>query len=152
MKKEIEIEKWFRAKGTDKYFKSKEEAVEYANKELKKEILISLKSEIRLLKQTVARNKQLETMIAEAKSKTVDLREAWKTVERIQFDELHSNNTRVALVLPFQFNWNSKKDLRFLREYVESCCKSQIKKNIREIRYRKERVKCWQRKYGELEV
>ena len=39
MKKEIEIEKWYRAKGTDTYFKTEEEAAKYARKDYAGDLL-----------------------------------------------------------------------------------------------------------------
>lgn len=151
MKKEIEIEKWFRAKGTDKYFKTGAEAAEYARKNVRKEILISLKSEIRMIKQGVERIKQLEIMIAEAKSKTVDLRKTWKVIETLDRVKLESKGAKASMLLFFKINLESKKGLYYARELVKYYGTEQIKMISREIRKRKERVKDWQRKYSELE-
>ena len=75
MKKEIEIEKWYRAKGTDTYFKTASEAEEYARTEYSKELLQQIILMYKNKKNCAKQIRQVRAMIEEAKSKTLDLRE-----------------------------------------------------------------------------
>ena len=151
MKKEIEIEKWFRAKGTDTYFKTEEEAAEYARTEFAKELLQQIKLMYKNKKNCAKQIRQFRAMIEEAKSKTLDLREAWEIKEwNSSFSLLCSKKTDTTVKVFVEHTKLAQKDLHYLREIATYYCQAEIKKREVTIRACKRAIKTFSRDYENL--
>lgn len=151
MKKEIEIETWYRAKGTDTYFKTKEEAAEYARTDYAKDLLQQIKSLYRNKKFCAAEISQLRGMVEEAKSKTLDLREAWEIKEwNCSFSLLCSKKTDASVKVFVEYTELTQKSLHYLRDIAIYYCKAEIKKREKTIRACKKAIKEWSRDYDNL--
>lgn len=151
MKKEIEIEKWYRAKGTDTYFKTASEAEEYAMTEYSKELLQQIRLMYKNKKNCAKQIRQFRAMIEEAKSKTLDLREAWVVNEwNSSFSLLCSKKTDAMVKVFVEYTELSQKDLHYLREIVTYYCQAEIKKREVTIRACKSAIKTFSRDYDNL--
>ncbi|MDE5581820.1 MAG: hypothetical protein K2I95_10435 [Treponemataceae bacterium] len=151
MKKEIEIEKWFRAKGTDTYFKTASEAEEYARTEYAKELLQQIRFANEVKNETAKHIKQMRAMIEEAKSNTLDLREVWEIKEwNGSFSLLCRKATDVRVKLFADADLSSRESLHFLREFVIYQGKRDITKCEATIRHYKAVIKELSRTYENL--
>lgn len=63
MKNKIEIEKWFRAKGTDTYFKTEEEAAAYVRTEFAQDLLRQIQVAYDKRNECVKKIKAMRVMI-----------------------------------------------------------------------------------------
>lgn len=149
MKKGIEIEKWFRAKGTDTYFKTEEEAAEYARKEYAGDLLRRIALAYDYRKECVKKIKSMKVFIEEAKSKS-DLRKAWAMRQSGTFPSLYSKKAGSSITLLIDADLESRKGLHYLHEIVIYHAKEEVKKNEEKIRRYKTTIKKLSREFQKL--
>lgn len=150
MKKEIEVERWFCAKGTNKYFKTGSEAAEYARTEYAKDLLRQIQFAYDVRNECVKQIKAMRVMIEEAKSKTLDLSKAWEVRASGTFPSLYSKKAGASMKLFIDVDLVSRKGLCYLREIVIYHGREEIKKHEEKIRHYKAAIKELSRNYQNL--
>ena len=149
MKKGSEIEKWFRAKGTDTYFKTEEEAAVYARKDYAGDLLRRIALAYDYRKECVKKIKSMKVFIEEAKSK-FDLRKAWEMRQSGTFPSLYSKKAGSSITLLIDADLESRKGLHYLHEIVIYHAKEEVKKNEEKIRRYKTTIKKLSREFQKL--
>lgn len=148
--KTVEVEKFFKAKGTDKYFKTGAEAAEYAKTIFAEDTKKQIKFAYDVMEKAATQIEQIQKMILEAKSKTIDMNKVWETIDACEFPKLHSKSCQLTLKLPFYIDMTSKENLDFLRNFVIVYGKKEIKEREKTIRHYKEELKNLNRIYSKV--